>query len=152
MGIGQAKAAIDNGFSKVGPGLLEGQKVEGMLMASAGRMIRLGNAVILLCKNGHASEAGPLIREMIEKSAAMKRLSGAPAGEESELHKALTSVEAQGVTEVSAGIPWAHIFPELHRPETAPERMLALAVRALRSALGALETRWPGSFAAAGGA
>lgn len=72
--IGAAKAAIDNGFSRVGRTLAGDDAVAGWLHAAGGRAVALCDAVILLCKEHHAAEAGPVARAVIQLAADMRWL------------------------------------------------------------------------------
>ncbi|MBI3547761.1 MAG: hypothetical protein HY078_01790 [Elusimicrobia bacterium] len=62
--IGDAKAIIDNGFTRIGPTLKAEDEDACKLARCAGRLVRLANAVALLCKNGHASDCLTLVEGM----------------------------------------------------------------------------------------
>jgi hypothetical protein len=79
--IAHAKAAIDNGFSRVGPGLKADNPVDRALTGAAGRMIRLGNSVALLIKQRHAEECMPLLRSMAGLALAMRWAASSKADE-----------------------------------------------------------------------
>lgn len=70
--IGRAKASLDNGFSRVGPGLGGSDRVEGALLGAAGRLASLSNAAVLLCKHHHADDAAPLVRSLVTSALAMR--------------------------------------------------------------------------------
>lgn len=72
--IGWAKAAIDNGFSRVGRTLSSGDRVAGWLYGASGRAVALSDAVILLCREHHAAEAASLARAVIGLAADMRWL------------------------------------------------------------------------------
>lgn len=67
--IGRAKAAIDNGFSRIGRTLSGDDAVAGWLHAAGGRAVALCDALILLCKEHHAPEAAPLARAVLQLAA-----------------------------------------------------------------------------------
>lgn len=70
--VGQAKAVIDRGFSRVGRTLDPKDPAQKVLMGLAGRAISLANAVAHLCLNNHANEALPLLRTLLGISLVMR--------------------------------------------------------------------------------
>lgn len=82
--IGHAKATIDNGFSRMGSELRSDNAVDRLLVGGASRIIRLANAVALLCKHHHAPECGPLLRSMFCSAMAMRWMAAAGEVESSE--------------------------------------------------------------------
>lgn len=73
--ISRFKAAVDHGFSRVGPSLTSSQPLEEALLASANRIIRLSNAAVLLCKNGHANESVELLTSLVSTAWTMSWIS-----------------------------------------------------------------------------
>ena len=69
--VGEMKAVMDNGFSRVGPNLDAKDPVQGWLQGAGSRSIALADAVVQLCRRGHANEAGPVLRGLIETVAAL---------------------------------------------------------------------------------
>ncbi|MBI4349444.1 MAG: hypothetical protein HY553_21595 [Elusimicrobia bacterium] len=74
--IGSSKAAIDNGFSRIGRTLSGDDRVAGWLHAAGGRGVALCDAIILLCREHHAAEAAPLARAVIQLAADMRWAAG----------------------------------------------------------------------------
>lgn len=72
--IGRAKAAIDNGFSRVGRTLSGDDAVAGWLHAAGGRAVALSDALILLSREHHAPEGAPVARAVIQLAADMRWL------------------------------------------------------------------------------
>lgn len=70
--IGLAKARIDNGFSQVGRALDAGDPAGQALLRLSARAIAMANALALLCRNNHATEALPLLRSLVEIGARMR--------------------------------------------------------------------------------
>src|SRR5208282_4119364 len=62
--ITTAKARIDNGFSRLGSKIDIARPVDCALAVLAGRLIAMGNAVVLLNSHELANEAAPLIVSM----------------------------------------------------------------------------------------
>ena len=97
--IGKAKAAIDYGFSRVGPQLRADHEVEGSLLRLANRMLRLSNAAVLLCKNNHSNEAAPLLCFLLETAWTMRWIA-TPLNK----GKKISELEAQFI-----GVPWGNL-------------------------------------------
>lgn len=60
--VGLAKVRVDAGFSKVGRKLSAADPADRVLMTLAARAVSEGNALMVLCREGHANEALPLLR------------------------------------------------------------------------------------------
>ena len=69
--IGRAKAAIDNGLSRVGRTLAAAAAAARWLHAATGRVTALSDAVILLCRERHGAEAASPARAALQISADM---------------------------------------------------------------------------------
>lgn len=72
--VGKAKAFIDNGMCRVGPKLDKDRKGDALLSAASSRAISLADAVLQLCRHGHANEALPLLRHLAEAAVWMRWL------------------------------------------------------------------------------
>lgn len=70
--VGLAKIRVDAGFSRVGRRLSSSSDVDRLLMILAARAVSSGNALMVLCREGHANEALPLLRAIAEFSLAMR--------------------------------------------------------------------------------
>lgn len=70
--IMQAKAFIDNGFCRVGPGLRPERKIETLLIGGASRCLALADSVVELCRHEHPNEALPLLRQLAETVVALR--------------------------------------------------------------------------------
>lgn len=138
--IAAAKAAMDNGFSRLGGGL-SGTADEGALVGGADRIIRLANAAALLCRHHHAPEARPLVRALAEAAAGLRR----PGAREA-WRARVDALLAGGDGKVRSSLPWAHRFHEHQEAAIAPEQVLEAVALCMEEALRALDERWPGSF------
>lgn len=70
--IGQAKAYIDNGLCRVGPGLKSEVKIEALLTGAASRSLALADAVVELCRRDHPTEALGVLRQLVETIVSMR--------------------------------------------------------------------------------
>lgn len=72
--IGRAKAAIDNGFSRLGPEMAKADERSVALWAAAGRAVHLSDAALLLCRHHHEREAAWLVRALLAVAWTMRWL------------------------------------------------------------------------------
>ena len=70
--LGQAKTAIDHGFSRVGPGLSQTDEAARALMLLSCHSVAVSNAIMVLARHNHVHEALPLLRALLELSARMR--------------------------------------------------------------------------------
>lgn len=70
--IAQAKAFIDNGLCRVGPGLDREGRIEALMTGGASRALALADAVVQLCRQSHPNEALPLLRQLGEIAAGLR--------------------------------------------------------------------------------
>ncbi|MBI4425717.1 MAG: hypothetical protein HY554_18450 [Elusimicrobia bacterium] len=70
--IGRSKAAVDNGFSRIGRTLSREDPAAAWLQAATGRALALCDAVILLCREHHAVESASLARAVIQLACDMR--------------------------------------------------------------------------------
>jgi hypothetical protein len=75
--VGLAKSRVDAGFSRVGRRLKAGDPADRALMILAARAVSSGNALTLLCRDGHANEALPLLRGIAEFALTMRWIAAA---------------------------------------------------------------------------
>lgn len=75
--VGLAKVRADAGFSRVGRRLSASDPADRALMTLAARALSCGNALALLCREGHANEAAPLLRAVAEAALTMRWVSAA---------------------------------------------------------------------------
>lgn len=75
--VARAKAAMDNGFSRIGPNLKSDHAADGALMGGAGRVVALSDALVLLCKQDHAAEAALFLRPLTAIALAMRAVAAA---------------------------------------------------------------------------
>ena len=78
--VGLAKTRVDAGFSRVGRRLDAADPADRALMMLAARAVSTGNALTVLCRDGHANEALPLLRALAEFSSAMRWIAAAETG------------------------------------------------------------------------
>jgi hypothetical protein len=78
--VGLAKMRVDAGFSRVGRRLKAEDPADRALMLLAARAVSTGNALTLLCRDGHPNEALPLLRAIAEFSACMRWIAAAETG------------------------------------------------------------------------
>jgi hypothetical protein len=97
--ISLAKAAIDNGFSRVGKRLDPGSAAQRALMLLASRAVAIGNSLVLLAQNSLPNEGLPLLRSLLEISMTMRWI----AQEDSE-------ARAKAVMDESRDADWAGLW------------------------------------------
>lgn len=78
--VGLAKVRVDAGFSRVGRRLKADEPADRALMTLGARAVSMGNALMLLCREGHANEALPLLRAVAEAAATMRWIAAAESG------------------------------------------------------------------------
>lgn len=78
--VGLAKVRVDAGFSRVGRRLKADDPADRALMTLAARAVSAGNALMVLCRDGHANEALPLLRAVAEFAASMRWIAAAETG------------------------------------------------------------------------
>ena len=78
--VGLAKMRVDSGFSRVGRRLKAEDPADRALMLLAARAVSTGNALMLLCRDGHPNEALPLLRAIAEFSGSMRWIAAAETG------------------------------------------------------------------------
>lgn len=106
--VGLAKTRVDAGFSRVGRRLNNADPVDRALMTLAARAVSTGNALMVLCRDGHANEALPLLRAVAEFALTMRWIvmADAPA----RARAALAELEAPR---------WEGLWPEKRAQERA---------------------------------
>jgi hypothetical protein len=75
--VGLAKVRVDAGFSRVGRRLKADDPADRALMTLAARAVSAGNALTILCREGHANESLPLLRAVADFAAAMRWIAAA---------------------------------------------------------------------------
>jgi hypothetical protein len=90
--VGLAKMRVDAGFSRVGRRLKSDDPADRALMLLAARAVSTGNALTLLCRDGHSNEALPLLRAIAEFAALMRWIAAAETGPRARI--ALAELEA----------------------------------------------------------
>lgn len=78
--VGMAKTRVDAGFSRVGRRLKADEPADRALMTLAARAVSSGNALMMLCREGHANESLPLLRAVAEFAATMRWIAAAESG------------------------------------------------------------------------
>jgi hypothetical protein len=78
--VGLAKIRVDAGFSRVGRRLKTEDPADRAMMLLAARAVSTGNALTLLCRDGHSNEALPLLRALAEFSSSMRWIAAAETG------------------------------------------------------------------------
>lgn len=78
--VGLAKVRVDAGFSRVGRRLSAADSADRLLMTLAARAVSSGNALMVLCREGHANEALPLLRAVAESALSMRWVCADAAG------------------------------------------------------------------------
>lgn len=73
--VGLAKVRVDAGFSRIGRRLAAGNAADRALMTLAARAVSSGNALMVLCREGHANESLPLLRALAEFALVMRWIS-----------------------------------------------------------------------------
>ena len=105
--VGMAKVRVDAGFSRVGRRLSAADHADRVLMTLAARAVSSGNALMVLCREGHANEALPLLRAAAECALVMRWVSADAAGR-----------AAAAWTELE-GARWETLWPEARALERA---------------------------------
>jgi hypothetical protein len=106
--VGLAKTRVDAGFSRVGRRLKAGDAGDRALMTLAARAISAGNALALLCRDGLANEALPLLRAVAEFSLTMRWVAAAD-----------TPARAQAALAELAAPGWEALWPDARAKERA---------------------------------
>jgi len=78
--VGMAKVRVDAGFSRVGRRLKADDAGDKALALLAARAVAAGNALMLLCREGHPNEALPLLRSVAEFAGTMRWIAAAETG------------------------------------------------------------------------
>ena len=121
--VGLAKMRVDAGFSRVGRRLKAEDPADRALMLLAARAVSTGNALTLLCRDGHANEALPLLRAVAEFASAMRWIAAAETGPRARV--ALAELEAPR---------WETLWPDGRLKERA--EAFGIPVWAAAAALG----------------
>jgi hypothetical protein len=121
--VGLAKMRVDAGFSRVGRRLKADDPADRALMLLAARAVSSGNALTLLCRDGHANEALPLLRAVAEFSSVMRWVAAAETGPRARV--ALAELEAPR---------WEGLWPDARLKERAED--FGVPVWAAAAALG----------------
>ena len=121
--VGLAKTRVDAGFSRVGRRLKAEDPADRALMTLAARAVSAGNALTLLCRDGHANEALPLLRAIAEFASTMRWSSAADTG--ARARSALAELDAPR---------WEGLWPDARTKERA--EAFAVPVWAAQAALG----------------
>jgi hypothetical protein len=106
--VGLAKSRVDAGFSRVGRRLNAADPADRALMTLAARAVSAGNALTILCRDGHANESLPLLRALAEFALTMRW--AAVADTASRSRAALAELEAPR---------WEGLWPEARARERA---------------------------------
>jgi len=119
--VGLAKVILDNGMCRVGPLLDAASAVDQQLVRRAGRAVQLADAVVALCRQGHANEALPVLRQLCETAASMAWLSaGLAAGGRA------GAARAEELAREWEEPKWSQLWPEERLLRRAREGGLAL--------------------------
>lgn len=121
--VGLAKARVDAGFSRVGRRLKADDPADRALMLLAARAVSTGNALMLLCRDGHANEALPLLRALADFSSSMRWIAAAETGPRA--RAALAELDAPR---------WEGLWPDARLKERAED--FGVPVWAAAAALG----------------
>lgn len=173
--IGQARPTIDNGMLRVGPRLDKGSRVEALLTGGASRALSLADAVVQLCRQDHANEALPVLRQLAEIAVLMRAVRDEEGAEavlafwDAPRWEGLWSGDGFAARAVEAGlpadaaerveslcrdftranravIPWSHVYERNQQHGADAGTVLALTARMLGEVLRALDARWPDAF------
>lgn len=174
--VGRAKAFIDNGMCRVGPGMDESSVGDALLVRGAGRAIVLADAIVALCRQDHPEEALAVLRQLAETAVSLRWLAAMPEQRAPSLESDLRSVRWENLWEeerfltrareagleaeaketlsycihfVRGGrvtLPWGHRFGPKQDAELHVEEVLRRAGAWLNLVLKALDARWPGFF------
>ena len=121
--VGLAKMRVDAGFSRVGRRLKADDPADRALMLLAARAVSTGNALTLLCRDGHSNESLPLLRAIAEFSSQMRWIAAAETGPRA--RAALAELEAPR---------WETLWPDARLKERAED--FGVPVWAASAALG----------------
>ncbi|OGR90353.1 MAG: hypothetical protein A2V88_18145 [Elusimicrobia bacterium RBG_16_66_12] len=105
--VGLAKVRVDAGFSRVGRRLSAADCADRLLMTLAARAVSSGNALMVLCREGHANEALPLLRAVAESALSMRWVCADAAGRAETAWKELEAAR------------WEALWPESRARERA---------------------------------
>jgi len=105
--VGLAKVRVDAGFSRVGRRLSATDPADRVLMTLAARAVSSGNALMVLCRDGHGNESLPLLRAVAECALSMRWVSADAAG------------RAEAVWAELAAARWETLWPEARARESA---------------------------------
>jgi len=173
--IGRARPTIDNGMLRIGPRLDKTSRLDALLTGTASRALSLADAVVQLCRQDHANEALPVLRQLAELAVTARATrTEERAGELLSLWEAprwelLWPAEGLGARAREAGlpegeitrietlcrdftranravIPWSHVYEENQHPGCDAQTVLSLAAAMLAHVLLGLHARWPESF------
>jgi hypothetical protein len=173
--IGQARPTIDNGMLRVGPRLDKASRVDALLTGAASRALSLADAVVQLCRQDHANEALPVLRQLAEIAVAVRNTKteeraaeileswespcweslwpreGFPArareaGLGEERISRLETLCRDFTRANRAVIPWSHVYSENQHPGADSATVLGLTSAMLGHLLLGLEARWPEAF------
>lgn len=131
--VGLAKVRVDAGFSRVGRRLSAADPADRVLMTLAARAVSSGNALMVLCREGHANEALPLLRAVAECSLVARWVSVDAAGRAA---AAWTGLETAR---------WETLWPEASAQERA--KSFGVPAWAAEAALGSAQDFARGSAA-----
>jgi len=79
--ISDIKAALDRGFSRLGPSVSGPGGMEEVLWRAANQVVRLSNALIVLCKDGYVTEGHTLLRRLMQVALEMRWLAARVKGQ-----------------------------------------------------------------------
>ncbi len=173
--IGSVRPSIDSGMLRIGPRLDKGSKVEALLTGGASRALSLADAVVQLCRQDHANEALPVLRQLAEITVVLTICrSEETAGPildswENPSWESLWPAEGFSERARSAGfseeiilgvgalcrdftranravIPWSHVFEANQKPGTDSSAVLGLTARLLGRVMRSLNAHWPEAF------
>ena len=105
--VGLAKVRVDAGFSRVGRRLSATDPADRVLMTLAARAVSCGNALMVLCREGHANEALPLLRATAECALTMRWVSADAPGR-----------AAAALAELESAL-WEGLWPQARAQERA---------------------------------
>jgi len=160
---------------RVGPRLDKTSKVEALLTGGASRALSLADAVVQLCRQDHANEALPVLRQLAEIAVLMSSCTtDATAGPvlaswEESRWESLWPQEGFTARAREAGIPedltvrietlcrdftranravipWSHVFESNTQHGADSTTVLGLTSRLLGCVMRALNARWPEPF------
>lgn len=106
--VGLAKTRADAGFSRVGRRLKSDDPADKAMTVMAARAVSTANALAVLCREGHANEALPLLRAIAEFALTMRWVSAAESGPRARV--ALAELDAPR---------WGEMWPDPRAKERA---------------------------------